>query len=139
MLFGLPSLSLSADVCVPFRASGQMWIESYNVTMITTQAAKKIENILPTPLYRLRTVIFRAVLPSRRVTEPQPPQAGLDVLLQNRRRNPRSPDRRRLAPAMGPVTQRGLRKLNYMRKQQSKAKQPSNCCKRWQLQPCRRP
>ena len=69
MLFGL---SLSADVCVPFRASGQMWIESYDVTMITTQAAKKIRRkIMLTPLYRLRTVIIRAVLPSRRVTEPQ--------------------------------------------------------------------
>ena len=67
MLFGL---SLSADVCVPFRASGQMWIENYNVTMITTQAAKKIRRkIMLTPLYRLRTVIIRAVLPSRRVTE----------------------------------------------------------------------
>ena len=81
-------------------------------TTITTKAAKENENKTDTPLYRLRTVIFRAVLPSRRVTEPQSPQAGLDVLFQNRRRNPRSPDRRRLATAMGPPTQRGLRKLD---------------------------
>ena len=81
-------------------------------TTMTTEAEKNKKQLLPTPLYRLRTVIFRAVLPSRRVTEPQSPQAGLDVLFQIRRRNPRSPDRIRLAPAMGPVTQRGLRKLN---------------------------
>ena len=43
--------------------------------MTTAKAAKKREKQkLLTPLYRLRTVIFTAVLPSRRVTEPQPPQ-----------------------------------------------------------------
>ena len=67
--------------------------------------------MLPTPLYRLCTEIFTAVRPARRVTEKQLPANGLDVPLQDRRRNPRSPDRRYLAPAMGPPTQRGLRKL----------------------------
>ena len=67
--------------------------------------------MLSTPLYRLRTEIFTAVLPSRRMTETQLPASWPRYSLQDRRRNPRSPDRRYLAPAMGPPTQRGLRKL----------------------------
>ena len=106
-------------------------------TTSTAKAAKKKRNqkrekqLLATPLYRLRTVIFRAVLPSRRVTESQSPQAGLGIFLQDRRRNPRSLDRRCLAPAMSPATQRGLHTCvceNSNRKPRSLQK----CCMRKQ-------
>ena len=83
-------------------------------TMTTAKAAKKREEENKkrlTPLYRLRTVIFRAVQPSRRVNEPQPPASWPRGSPADRRRSQRSPDRRRLAPEMGPAIQRGLRKL----------------------------